>query len=144
MSVAYYRYLIEKVTSTDVRTTNTSQSLPHNMAESSWYEEITSLSPYVYAICTHLVAKEWNGYCIHIQTINATKYSDTVQFCAFEQYHCKFAEPNFAQNATDHRHGFRHFRNVNAIFVTFFDIVIRTKLFQWCSRNLRSFYSNSP
>ena len=42
----YYRYLIEKVTSTDVRTTNISQSLPHKMAESSWYEEITSLSPY--------------------------------------------------------------------------------------------------
>jgi len=44
----YYRYLIEKVTSTDVRTTNISQSLPHKMVENSWYEEITSLSPYVY------------------------------------------------------------------------------------------------
>jgi len=44
----YYRYVIEKVTSTDVRTTNISQSLPHKMAENSWYEEITSLSPYVY------------------------------------------------------------------------------------------------
>jgi len=41
----YYRYLIEKVTSTDVRATNISQSLPHKMAENSWYEEITSLSP---------------------------------------------------------------------------------------------------
>jgi len=39
----YYRYLIEKVTSTDVRRTNISQSLPHKMAENSWYEEITSL-----------------------------------------------------------------------------------------------------
>jgi len=28
MSVGYYRYLIEKVTSIDVRTTNISQSLP--------------------------------------------------------------------------------------------------------------------
>ena len=28
----YYRYLIEKVTSTDLRTTNISQSLPHKMA----------------------------------------------------------------------------------------------------------------
>ena len=44
----YYRYLIEKVTSTDVRITNISQSLPHKMAENSWYEEITSLSPYVW------------------------------------------------------------------------------------------------
>jgi len=35
------------VTSTDVRTTNISQSLPYKMAENSWYEEITSLSPYV-------------------------------------------------------------------------------------------------
>jgi len=31
----YYRYLTEKVTSTDVRITNTSQSLPHKMAENS-------------------------------------------------------------------------------------------------------------
>jgi len=44
----YYRYLIEKVTSTDIRTTNISQSLLHKMAENSWYEETTSLSPYVY------------------------------------------------------------------------------------------------
>jgi len=44
----YYWYLIDKVTSTDVRTTNISQSVPHQMAENSWYEEITSLSPYVY------------------------------------------------------------------------------------------------
>jgi len=29
----YYCYLIEKVTSTDVRTTNISQRLPHKMAE---------------------------------------------------------------------------------------------------------------
>jgi len=29
----YYRYLIEKVTSTDARITNISQSLPHKMAE---------------------------------------------------------------------------------------------------------------
>jgi len=36
------------VTSTDVRTTNISQSLPHKMAEYRWYEEIASLSPYVY------------------------------------------------------------------------------------------------
>ena len=43
----YYRYLIEKVTSTEARVTNISQSLPHKMAENSWYEEITSLSPYV-------------------------------------------------------------------------------------------------
>jgi len=43
----YYRYLIEKVTSSDVRATNISQSLPHKMAENSWYEEITSLSPYL-------------------------------------------------------------------------------------------------
>ena len=46
--MAYYRYLIEKVTSTDVRITNISQSLPHKMAENCWYEEITSPSPYVY------------------------------------------------------------------------------------------------
>jgi len=43
----YYRYLIEKVTYTDVRTTNISQSLTHKMAENSWCEEITSLSSYV-------------------------------------------------------------------------------------------------
>ena len=43
----YYRYLIEKVTSTDVKITNISQNLPHKMAENSRYEEITSLSPYV-------------------------------------------------------------------------------------------------
>ena len=36
------------MTSTDVGITNISQSLPHKMAENSWYEEITSLSPYVY------------------------------------------------------------------------------------------------
>ena len=41
----YYRYLTDKVTSTDVRITNISQSLPHKMAENSWYEEIMSLSP---------------------------------------------------------------------------------------------------
>jgi len=29
----YYRYLIDKVTSTDVRITNISKSLPHKMAE---------------------------------------------------------------------------------------------------------------
>jgi len=46
----YYRYLIEKVTSTDVGITNISQSLPHSMVENSWYEEITSLSPYVYLV----------------------------------------------------------------------------------------------
>ena len=46
----YYRYLIEKVTSTDVKITNISQSLPHKMAENSRYEEITSLSPYVYSM----------------------------------------------------------------------------------------------
>jgi len=34
----YYRYLIEKVTPTDIRITNISQSLPHKMAENSWYE----------------------------------------------------------------------------------------------------------
>jgi len=39
---------IEKVTSADVRITSISQSLPHKMAENSWYEEITSLSTYVY------------------------------------------------------------------------------------------------
>jgi len=39
--------LIEKVTSTDVRITNILQSLPHKMAENSWYEKIKSLSPYV-------------------------------------------------------------------------------------------------
>jgi len=43
----YYQYLIEKVASTDVRTTNISHSLPHKMAENGWYEEITSLSPNV-------------------------------------------------------------------------------------------------
>jgi len=43
----YYPYLIEKVTSADVRITNISQSLPHKMVENSWYEEITSFSPYV-------------------------------------------------------------------------------------------------
>jgi len=49
----YYRYLIDKVTSTDVRITNISQSLRHKMAKNSWYEEITSLSPYVYdAFCS--------------------------------------------------------------------------------------------
>jgi len=31
----------------DIRITNISQSLPHKMAENSWYEEITSLSPYM-------------------------------------------------------------------------------------------------
>jgi len=36
------------VTSTNVRITNISQSLPHKKAENSGYEEITSLSPYVY------------------------------------------------------------------------------------------------
>jgi len=45
----YYRYLIEKVTSTDVRTTNISQSLPYKMSENRWCKEITSLSPYVLA-----------------------------------------------------------------------------------------------
>jgi len=40
--------LIEKVTSTDVRIINILQRLPHKMAENSWYEEITSLSPYVH------------------------------------------------------------------------------------------------
>jgi len=47
---SYYRYVIEKVTSTDARITNIWQSLPHKMAENSWYEEITSPSPYVYII----------------------------------------------------------------------------------------------
>jgi len=46
----YYCYLIEKVTSTDVRLTNILQSLPHKMAENSWYEKITS--PYVYGAQT--------------------------------------------------------------------------------------------
>jgi len=32
----YCRYLIEKVTSTNVRTTNISRSLPHKMAENGW------------------------------------------------------------------------------------------------------------
>jgi len=32
----YYRYLIEKVTSTDVRTTDILQSLSHKMAENSF------------------------------------------------------------------------------------------------------------
>jgi len=45
----YYRYLIQKVMSTDVRITNISQSLPHKTAENNWYEEMTTLSPYVYA-----------------------------------------------------------------------------------------------
>ena len=45
----YYRYIIKKVSSTDVRITNISQSLSHKMAENSRYEEITSLSPYVCA-----------------------------------------------------------------------------------------------
>jgi len=40
--------LIDKVTSTDVRIINILQRLPHKMAENSWYEEITSLSPYVH------------------------------------------------------------------------------------------------
>jgi len=31
----YYRYLTEKVTCTDVRITNISQTLPHKMAENS-------------------------------------------------------------------------------------------------------------
>jgi len=31
----YYRYLIEKVTSTDVKITNISHSVPHKMAENS-------------------------------------------------------------------------------------------------------------
>jgi len=35
------------MTSNDVRITNISQSLSHKMAENSWHEEITSLSPYV-------------------------------------------------------------------------------------------------
>ena len=45
--------LIDKVTSTDVRIINILQRLPHKMAENSWYEEITSLSPYVYNKSTH-------------------------------------------------------------------------------------------
>jgi len=49
----YYRYLIEKMAFTDVGITNISQNVPHKMAENSWYEEITSLSPYVY--CTYLL-----------------------------------------------------------------------------------------
>jgi len=48
----YYRYVVEKVTSTDVRITTILQSLPYKMAENSWYEEITSLSPYVYKSST--------------------------------------------------------------------------------------------
>jgi len=43
----YYSYLIDQVTSTDARITNISQSLSHEMAENSWYEEITLLSPYI-------------------------------------------------------------------------------------------------
>jgi len=46
MSVLALSYLESNVY--DVRITNISQSLPHKMAENSWYEEITSLSPYVY------------------------------------------------------------------------------------------------
>jgi len=53
----YYCYLIKKVTSTDVRITNISQSLPHKMAENGWYEEITSLSPYVYAVARPSVCR---------------------------------------------------------------------------------------
>jgi len=42
----YYRYLIEKVTSTDVRITNISQS-SELAPQNGGYEEITSLSPYL-------------------------------------------------------------------------------------------------
>ena len=42
---------------TDVRITNISQSLPLKMAKNSWYEEITSLSPYV-----------WIGVCLSVSS----------------------------------------------------------------------------
>jgi len=51
----YYRYLIEKVTSTDVTITKILQSLPHKMVENSRYEEMTSLSPYVWKYDRHPV-----------------------------------------------------------------------------------------
>jgi len=57
----YYRYLIEKVTSTDVRITNISQSLPYKMAENTWYEEITSLSPYV--CCSKHLETMFHQFC---------------------------------------------------------------------------------
>jgi len=55
------------MTSTDVRTTSISQSLPHKMAENSWYEEITSLSPYVLAAVARrrTALSMLNSYCIH-------------------------------------------------------------------------------
>ena len=42
---SYYRYLIEKVTSTDVKTTNILQSLPHKMAETADMNKLRHCHP---------------------------------------------------------------------------------------------------
>jgi len=42
---AYYRYLIDKVTSTDVRITNISQSVPHKMAETADMKKLRHCYP---------------------------------------------------------------------------------------------------
>jgi len=44
----YYRYLFEKVTSTDVRITNISQSLPHKMAETADMKKLRHCHPIMY------------------------------------------------------------------------------------------------
>jgi len=41
----YYRYLTEKVTSTDVRTTNISRRLPHKMAETAHMKKLRHCHP---------------------------------------------------------------------------------------------------
>jgi len=62
MSVLSLSYSTKKVTSTEVRIANISQSLLHKMAENSWYEEITSLSPYVFTtLLEQELSSSWDG-----------------------------------------------------------------------------------
>ena len=67
MSVGpYYRYRIEKVTSTDVRMPNISQSLPHKMASLSPYvlsghvEEVLLFNNFFLIVDTRLSCEEYN------------------------------------------------------------------------------------
>jgi len=56
----YYRYFIDKMTCTDVRITNISQSLPHKMAETVDMKKLRHCHPmYSKSICTKIGDLEW-------------------------------------------------------------------------------------
>ena len=71
---------VKNVTSTDVRITNISQSLPHKMAENSWYEKN-------YVTVTLCMIKFLVLYSVTLMTVLTTKFCSPWWKASYQQTH---------------------------------------------------------